>query len=88
MRDLARRVLERQGYTVLACAHGAEAVELSQSHDGRIDLLLTDVVMPGLRGYEVAQKVVAGRPEIKILYMSGYAEEALVGRAREPTATS
>ena len=77
VRDLARRVLERHGYTVFACAHGAEAVELSESHDGSIDLLLTDVVMPGLRGYEVASKVSATRPEIKILYMSGYAEEAL-----------
>jgi two-component system cell cycle sensor histidine kinase/response regulator CckA len=79
VRDLARRVLERHGYTVFACAYGAEAVKLSESHGGRIDLLLTDVVMPGMRGYEVARKVAAMRPEIKILYMSGYAEEALVG---------
>jgi PAS domain S-box-containing protein len=79
VRDLARRVLERHGYTVFACAYGAAAVELSESHDGPIDLLLTDVVMPGMRGYEVARKVAAMRPEIKILYMSGYAEEALVG---------
>jgi CheY-like chemotaxis protein len=81
VRELARRVLERQGYTVLTCANGAEAVELADSDDRRIDLLLTDVVMPGLRGYEVAQRVSATRPGIKILYMSGYAEEALVGRA-------
>jgi CheY-like chemotaxis protein len=81
VRELARRVLERQGYTVLTCANGAEAVELADSDDRRIDLLLTDVVMPGLRGYEVAQRVSATRPEMKILYMSGYAEEALVGRA-------
>ena len=81
VRDLARRVLERHGYTVFACAHGAEAVELSESHDGIIDLLLTDVVMPGLRGYEVARKVSATRPQIKILYMSGYAEEALGAEA-------
>jgi PAS domain S-box-containing protein len=79
VRDLARRVLERHGYTVFACSHGAEAVELSATHQGRIDLLLTDVVMPGLRGYEVARKVVATRPDIKVLYMSGYAEEALGG---------
>ena len=79
VRDLARRVLERSGYTVFACANGADAVELSSTHEGQIDLLLTDVVMPGLRGYEVASKVVATRPEIKVLYMSGYAEESLVG---------
>ena len=80
VRDLTRRVLERQGYTVLACSHGEEAVALAAGEDNRIDLLLTDVVMPGLRGYEVAQRVALSRPEIKIIYMSGYAEEALVGR--------
>ena len=81
VRELARRVLERQGYTVLTCANGGEAIALADADDRPIDLLLTDVVMPGLRGYEVAQRVAATRPEIKILYMSGYAEEALVGRA-------
>ena len=80
VRDLTRRVLERQGYTVLACADGAQAIALAEGDDRLIDLLLTDVVMPGLRGYEVARLVAASRPEIKILYMSGYAEEALVGR--------
>ncbi len=80
VRNLTRRVLERQGYTVLACADGAEAIALAERDDRVIDLLLTDVVMPGLRGYEVARLVAASRPEIKILYMSGYAEEALVGR--------
>jgi CheY-like chemotaxis protein len=82
VRELARRVLERQGYTVLTCANGGEAIEVAETDDRRIDLLLTDVVMPGLRGYEVAQRVAASRPEIKILYMSGYAEDALVGRAQ------
>ena len=65
---------------MLACADGEEAVALAERDDRTIDLLLTDVVMPGLRGYEVARLVAASRPEIKILYMSGYAEEALVGR--------
>jgi PAS domain S-box-containing protein len=82
VRELARRVLERQGYTVLTCANGSEAVELADADGRRIDLLLTDVVMPGLRGYEVAQRVSASRPDIKVLYMSGYAEDALVGRAQ------
>jgi len=80
VRELTRRVLERQGYTVLACADGEEAIHLAERDDRTIHLLLTDVVMPGLRGYEVARKVAASRPAIKILYMSGYAEEALVGR--------
>jgi CheY-like chemotaxis protein len=84
VRDLTRRVLERQGYTVLACADGDAAVELARRHEQPIDLLLTDVVMPGLRGHEVARLVSASRPEIKILYMSGYAEETLVGRDSIP----
>lgn len=79
VRDLTRRVLERQGYTVLACADGPAAVALAAAEERTIDLLLTDVVMPGIRGYEVARLVSASRPEIRILFMSGYAEEALVG---------
>ena len=55
VRDLTRRVLERQGYTVLACADGAAAVATAEAESRPIDLLLTDVVMPGMRGYEVAQ---------------------------------
>ena len=80
VRDLTRRVLERQGYTVLTCADGMQAVALAELNDRRIDLLLTDVVMPGMRGYDVAKRVLGTRPEIKILYMSGYAEEALIGQ--------
>ena len=73
-------MLERQGYTVLACADGMAAVALAELNDRPIDLLLTDVVMPGMRGYDVAKRIAGTRPEIKILYMSGYAEEALVGQ--------
>ena len=80
VRDLTRRVLERQGYTVLACADGASAVATAEAESRPIDLLLTDVVMPGMRGYEVAKYVAASRPKIRILFMSGYAEETLVGR--------
>ena len=80
VRDLTRRVLERQGYTVLACADGAAAVATAAAESRPIDLLLTDVVMPGMRGYEVARHVAASRPKIRILFMSGYAEETLVGR--------
>ena len=72
-------MLERQGYTVLACPDGHAAVALAEADDRRIDLLLTDVVMPGMRGYEVARRVASSRPTIRILFMSGYAEETLVG---------
>ncbi len=87
VRELTRRVLERQGYTVLACADGPAAVALSAAERRRIDLLLTDVVMPGMRGYEVAKRVSASRPEIRILFMSGYAEETLAGRPALPEHT-
>ena len=81
VRDLTRRVLERHGYTVIACADGNEALEVAGSHGDEIHLLLTDVVMPGLRGYEVAELVSASRPGIEVLYMSGYAEDALAAGA-------
>ncbi len=79
MRTLAHRVLERSGYTVLPCADGAEALDVAERHAAPIHLLLTDVVMPGLHGHEVARRVAGARPEIKVLYMSGYADEALLG---------
>jgi len=81
VRALTQRVLERCGYTVLSCANGADAVELAAVHAEPIHLLLTDVVMPGLRGHEVADQVLSARPGIKVLYMSGYADEALLGAA-------
>ncbi|HWG55558.1 MAG TPA: ATP-binding protein [Gaiellaceae bacterium] len=83
VRALAERVLERRGYRVISCADGSAAVEAAAAHDGAIDLLLTDVVMPGLRGPDVAARVRAQRPDVKVLYMSGYAEEALLGLADE-----
>ena len=73
-------MLERQGYTVLACAERPGRGRARGGRGAQIDLLLTDVVMPGMRGYEVAKHVAGSRPKIRILFMSGYAEETLVGR--------
>jgi len=73
-----RRVLEQFGYVVLEARDGQEAVMVSRSHDGRIDLVLTDVVMPGPSGRETAEKVLAERPTSKVLYMSGYTDNAIV----------
>jgi two-component system cell cycle sensor histidine kinase/response regulator CckA len=87
VRDLARLVLERQGYTVLSCSNGAEAVAVAETHAAPIELLLTDIVMPGLRGYEVAEQVTVSRPGINVLYMSGYAEEAFAGHPSVTAAT-
>jgi len=83
LRSLAVRVLEEQGYRVLACASGSEAIDVAETHDGEIHVLLTDVVMPGLRGHEVADRIAATRPDIRIVYMSGYADETLLARAAE-----
>ncbi len=77
LRRLARQYLENQGYTVLEAADGAAAIEVSSAHSGPIHLLLTDVIMPGMNGRELAHRLSALRPEIKVLYMSGYTENAI-----------
>jgi CheY-like chemotaxis protein len=77
IREVARRILERSGYRVLTAGDGAEAIELARDHDGPIDLLITDVIMPHMLGKEVAERVAALRPEARVMYMSGYAEPIL-----------
>jgi CheY-like chemotaxis protein len=71
LRLLARLCLESNGYSVLDAPNATAALELAEKHDGRIDLLLTDVVMPGMSGRELAQRLSAQRG-VSILYMSGY----------------
>jgi two-component system cell cycle sensor histidine kinase/response regulator CckA len=78
LRHLARLVLRGHGYTVLEAGHGAEALSLCQSHDGVIDLLVTDVVMPVLGGRELADRLAVLRPDTKVLYVSGYTDDAVV----------
>jgi CheY-like chemotaxis protein len=78
LRKLVRECLEASGYTVLEASHGTAALERSERHPGRIDLLMTDVVMPGMSGRELAERLRASRPEIRILYMSGYTDDAVV----------
>jgi CheY-like chemotaxis protein len=77
VRQLSRQLLEARGYTVIAAAHGAEALRLAAAHAGGIDLLLSDVVMPGMSGGQLAGAVRALRPDIKILLVSGYSGDAL-----------
>ncbi len=77
VRSLARTILERQGYTVLACASGAEALgALADGAGAAVDLLLTDLVMPGMSGRELAEQVVTQRPGVRVLFTSGYSEDA------------
>jgi CheY-like chemotaxis protein len=71
IRELARKILTRQGYRVLTAGSGDEALSLAATYDGTIDLLLTDVMMPGLSGPDLAQRVHRVRPHVPVLYMSG-----------------
>ena len=72
-----RRLLERQGYTVLVAANADEALRLFEQN-ASIDVLLTDVVMPGASGPELTRQLVERRPALKVIYMSGYTEDAIV----------
>jgi PAS domain S-box-containing protein len=75
VRELARELLEMSGYTVLEASHGREALSLCRTHGNPIHLLLTDVVMPHMNGQELARTLAPLRPDMKVLYMSGYTEE-------------
>jgi PAS domain S-box-containing protein len=79
LRYLARQYLEKQGYRVLEAADGAVATQIAVAHEGIIHLLLTDVIMPGMNGRELAQRISEIRPNVKVLYMSGYTEN-VIGR--------
>jgi PAS domain S-box-containing protein len=79
LRYLARQFLEKQGYRVIEAADGAVAMQIVVAHEGTIHLLLTDVIMPGMNGRELAQRISEIRPNVKILYMSGYTEN-VIGR--------
>ena len=78
--DLIREVLETNGYTVLMARQGAEALRLAGAHPGPIDLLLTDIVMPGMSGLELARQLSRSRPGIKLLFSSGYTDYAAFRR--------
>ena len=77
-RELIRSVLQDYGYRVLEAQDGEEALELSEQHEGPIHLLLTDVVMPGINGRELAERLQPLHPKMKVLYMSGYTDNAIV----------
>jgi PAS domain S-box-containing protein len=82
LREVTRRLLTRQGYTVITAANGAEAITAANSYRGPIDLLITDVIMPQMLGREAAEKIQQTRPEIRVLYMSGYARPFLASQGR------
>ena len=78
VRAVTRQMLERQGYCVLEAANGATALSLARQHQSAIHLLVTDVVMPEVSGRELADQLVQLRPDMKVLFMSGYTDDAVV----------
>ena len=81
LREVTRRILARNGYTVVSAASGAEALALAVSHEAPIHLILTDVIMPKMQGPTVADEVSRLRPGIRVLFMSGHAQPVLVAGA-------
>ena len=77
VRVLVRRVLDRMGYTVLEAQDGPAALRVAAEYESPIDLLLTDVIMPGMSGSELARQVVQRHPDMKVLFMSGYTDDAI-----------
>ena len=78
LEQIARRILKRYGYAVLSAPSAEEAVRVSRTHSGAIDLLLTDVVMPGQSGPSLATLLTTERPGMRVLHMSGYTDDAVV----------
>jgi two-component system cell cycle sensor histidine kinase/response regulator CckA len=76
--DLVRAILTSRGYTVLSARLPHEAERISETHQGKIDLLLTDVIMPGMSGAELSKRIALRIPGIKILFMSGYIDDSVV----------
>lgn len=77
VRDLTARVLETSGYRVLKASNAEEALAIAESHEAELPLLVTDVVLPGLCGHRLAQRMRASRPETAVIYMSGYTDDTV-----------
>jgi len=78
IRNTLREFLESKGYKVLEAQDGSEALDLARHHPGPVDVLVTDVIMPQIRGLEVAKRVTQLHPDICVIFMSGYSEDALL----------
>jgi two-component system cell cycle sensor histidine kinase/response regulator CckA len=83
VRSLTERVLTRLGYTVMAAADGAEAVELVGKEGNHVDLMLTDVIMPQQSGPALHQRILELQPDVKVIYMSGYTGDHIGDRASD-----
>ena len=84
VRSIVMKILRRANYIVLEADGGDAALSLAESHPGKIDLVISDLYMPGLHGPAVAEKIATVRPGLKVLFISGYADNDVVGRTGVP----
>jgi DNA-binding NtrC family response regulator len=84
VRSIVMKILQRASFKVVAAESGEAALKIVESHTGTIDLVVTDLHMPGLNGPEVVEKLATLRPGLKVLFMSGYAEHDVVARTGVP----
>jgi DNA-binding NtrC family response regulator len=78
VREVVREGLQQAGYSALEARNGADTIKVAEKHEGPIHLMVTDVVMPGMSGSELANRLAAQNPKMKVLYMSGYTDDAIV----------
>jgi len=78
LRKLACKILEQQGYSILEAKNGIEALKVSEENGDQIHLMIADVLMPGMGGREIEERLRPLRPEMKVIYMSGYTDNAIV----------
>jgi len=88
IRALMRKILHRQGFQVLEASGGEEALDLADGHQGPIQLLITDLMMPQMGGREVSERVQAKRPGVKVLYVSGYTDDPMIQTGQLPEGTA
>jgi CheY-like chemotaxis protein len=88
VRQLIRETLQAKGYKVVEAENGEAGVEAAEKHKGKIDMVITDVVMPGMGGRELVKRLAETRPETKVLYLSGYTEDAIVNEGTIESGTA
>ncbi|MFL5443368.1 MAG: response regulator, partial [Myxococcales bacterium] len=81
LRALVRRILVNHGYSVIEACDGEDGLRRAGDHQGPIDLLLTDIVMPQMTGHDLAKRLGTTRPDLRVLFMTGYTEQAVVAHA-------